>query len=210
MADTGKTEARRGALVQLTFVTGNPGKLKEARHALAPLGIDVVGEDRGYPEIQADTLQDVAKAGADHLVGRGIEPPFILEDAGLFVTALRGFPGVYSAYTHDTIGCQGILHLLRDVEHELRSATFQANIHFVDADGKHHDILGTCKGRIADRMAGDAGFGFDPIFIPDNTPEGAPHDATFAQLTPDEKQQVSHRGKALAALAKTLQQTAKA
>ncbi|MGB0652832.1 MAG: RdgB/HAM1 family non-canonical purine NTP pyrophosphatase [Thermoplasmatota archaeon] len=180
----------------ITFVTSNAGKVAELRAVLDPLGIAVVPDDRGYPEIQHDELAGVAEAGAGYLLATGLEPPFLLEDAGLFVAALKGFPGVYSRHAYDTIGCQGLLDLLRDVELENRSATFRANLCYVDEDGNAHHFDGTCKGRIADRAAGDQGFGFDPIFVPDETPDGAAAGSTFAQLSQEEKNQVSHRGKA--------------
>ncbi len=186
----------------ITFVTGNAGKVAEMRELLDPLGIAVVPDDRGYPEIQHDQLAGVTQAGAGYLLATGVEAPFILEDSGLFVTALRGFPGVYSRHALDTIGCEGLLALLRDVELENRTAAFQANICYVDPDGRPHHFSGTCAGRIAERAAGAGGFGFDPIFIPEDTPEGASAGQTFGQMEQAQKNQVSHRaaaGRALAA-----------
>lgn len=180
----------------LTFVTGNVGKVAELRSLADPLGFTVVQDKRGYPEIQADTLAQVCAAGADHLLAAGLQPPFLLEDSGLFVAALNGFPGVYSRHTLDTLGCQGLLKLLVDVEEELRSAAFRTYLLYVDAAGKHHAFEGTCKGRIAARAAGSGGFGFDPVFVPEGTQaEGR----TFAQMDTAEKTRLSHRGKAVRA-----------
>ncbi len=190
----------------ITFVTGNAGKVAELRALLDPLGIAVVPDDRGYPEIQHPELAGVAQAGAGYLMATGLEPPFVLEDSGLFVTALKGFPGVYSRNALDTIGCKGILDLLRDVELEGRSAAFQANLCYVDDQRIPHQFPGICKGRIAERAAGDGGFGFDPIFIPDQTPDGAQGDQTFAQMSQEQKNQVSHRAQAGQAFAKWLQE----
>ena len=178
------------AQAELRFITGNPGKVQELQHLLASQGITVVQDDQGYPEIQADSLEEVAAAGAEHLIAAGVKAPFVLEDAGLFVSALRGFPGVYSRYALDTIGYAGILRLMRDVELELRTATFQACLTHVAADGTITHHHGACKGRIADQAAGRGGFGFDPVFIPDG------HDRTFAEMTPEEKGALSHRGAA--------------
>lgn len=174
----------------ITFVTGNAGKVAEMEAHLAPLGIKVIQDDRGYPEIQADTLQEVAKAGADALVASGLEPPFILEDAGLFVHALRGFPGVYSAYAQKTIGNQGILHLLHAVEPELRQAHFEACLTYVGPKGGTQ-FTGAVHGHIHDRAEGTDGFGYDPIFIPKGK------QATFAQMDATEKTKISHRGHAI-------------
>lgn len=183
---------------KITFVTGNPGKVAELQHALEPLSIEVHQDKRGYPEIQADTLEAVAEAGARHLLDSGLGPPFLLEDAGLFVSALRGFPGVYSRYVLDTIGNAGLLCLLRDVELEQRTAAFQARLQYVAPDGRLHGFEGTVRGRIAERAAGSGGFGFDPVFIPDG------HDRTFAEMDTAEKGSVSHRGRAVAAFVEWL------
>ncbi len=194
----------------ITFVTGNAGKVAELQELLDPLGISLVADDRGYPEIQHEQLAGVAQAGAGYLLATGLEPPFILEDSGLFVTALKGFPGVYSRHALDTIGCQGLLALLRDVELESRSAAFQANVCYVDPHGRPHHFSGTCRGRIAERTAGSGGFGFDPIFIPDDTPSGARPAQTFGEMEQAQKNQVSHRARAGQALAAWLQAPAKA
>lgn len=177
----------------ITFVTGNAGKVAELRALLDPLGTAVVPQERGYPEIQHDELRGVTEAGAGYLLATGLEPPFLLEDSGLFVAALRGFPGVYSRHALGTIGCKGILDLLRDVERESRTAAFRTDLCYVDEDGDPHHFEGTCRGRIAERAAGDGGFGFDPVFIPDDGPAG---DRTFAQMSVHEKNEVSHRGRA--------------
>ncbi len=194
----------------LTFITGNPGKVAELRHALQDLGVDVQQANHGYPEIQADTLEEVARAGAQHLLQQGVDVPFVLEDAGLFVTALAGFPGVYSAYANQTVGCQGILDMLRDTEAEMRTAAFQACLTYVDEDQAIHCFTGVCKGVISERMLGEGGFGFDPIFVPDSAGEDA-RGQTFAQMSPAAKDAVSHRGRAAAKLAAFLAgRTAKA
>lgn len=189
---------------RLTFVTGNAGKAAELRALLAPRGIEVVQDARGYPEVQADTLREVAEAGARHLLAAGLEPPFVLEDSGLFVAALRGWPGVYSRHALDTVGIPGLLKLLGDVELEMRSAAFQACLLYVDAAGGLHAFEGSCAGRIADRPAGAGGFGFDPVFVPRG------HDRTFAAMEPAGKAALSHRGQAVRRFLEFLDETAKA
>ena len=194
----------RGLPKSITFVTGNPGKVRELAAQLKPLGIAVRQDDRGYPEVQADTLAEVAEAGARHLLASGLKPPFLLEDSGLFVAALRGFPGVYSRHALDTIGCAGLLRLMADVELEMRSAAFRAHLLYVDAAGRPHGFEGTCPGRIADRAAGAGGFGFDPVFIPRG------HDRTFAAMDAAEKAGSSHRGQAVRAFLAFLEKSTKA
>jgi XTP/dITP diphosphohydrolase len=188
----------------LTFVTGNAGKVAELRAQLAPRGIKVVQDKRGYPEIQANTLREVAEAGARHLLESGLKPPFALEDSGLFVAALRGFPGVYSRHALDTIGIPGLLRLMQDVEAEMRSAAFQACLLYVDAAGRPHAFEGAAPGRVAERAAGTGGFGFDPVFLPRG------HDRTFAEMDGAEKAALGHRGQAVAAFLEFLDETAKA
>lgn len=179
----------------ITFVTGNAGKIEELRALMDPLGVAVVQHKGGYPEIQHDELAGVTEAGAGYLAAMGVQPPFLLEDSGLFVAALKGFPGVYSKHALETIGMQGVLDLLRDVELESRSASFRADLCYVDGDGEPHHFEGTCKGRIAERAAGDGGFGFDPIFVPDGAAR------TFAELGTEAKNERSHRGMAVRAFA---------
>ncbi len=189
---------------RVTFVTGNAGKVRELTEQLAPFGIAVGQDKRGYPEIQADTLAEVAEAGAVHLLASGLKPPFLLEDSGLFVAALRGFPGVYSRHTLDTVGCAGVLRLLRDVEAEMRAAAFRSHLLYVDAAGRRHGFEGTCAGRIVEVAAGSGGFGFDPIFAPRG------HDQTFAEMEPAEKAALGHRGQAVRAFLAFLEKSTKA
>ena len=204
MTPAPRKPAKAGPLPStLRFVTGNAGKAAELRALLEPLGIAVEQDGRGYPERQADTLAEVADAGARHLLGAGLKPPFVLEDSGLFVAALRGFPGVYSRHALDTIGVPGLLRLLADVEAEMRSAAFQARLLYVDAAGTLHGFDGACPGRIAERPAGGNGFGFDPVFVPRG------HDRTFAEMDADAKAALSHRGQAARAFLGFLKKTAK-
>jgi XTP/dITP diphosphohydrolase len=189
---------------RLTFVTGNAGKLAELAAQLKPRGIQVVQDRRGYPEVQAGTLREVAEAGARHLLASGLAPPFVLEDSGLFVAALRGWPGVYSRHALDTVGIPGLLKLMADVELEMRSAAFQACLLYVDPAGRLHAFEGACPGRIAERAAGSGGFGFDPAFVPRG------HGRTFAEMEPAEKAALSHRGAAVRAFLEFLDKTAKA
>jgi XTP/dITP diphosphohydrolase len=195
---------RPGLPRRLTFVTGNAGKLRELQAQLAPLGVEVVQDPRGYPEVQAETLAEVAEAGARHLLAAGLEPPFVLEDSGLFVAALRGFPGVYSRHALETIGCSGLLKLLADVERETRTAAFRAHLLYVDPAGALHGFEGVCPGRIAERAAGTGGFGFDPVFQPRG------HDRTFAEMDASEKASLGHRGQAVRAFLAFLEKSTKA
>lgn len=178
--------------MKIRFVTSNPGKLREATAHLSPLGLEVESAAAPIVEIQADTLEEVARAKAESIRGR-VEPPYFVEDAGLFVDALSGFPGVYSHYAYRTIGWQGLLRLLHDGVP--RTAAFRAVIGYVAGTGAPGLFAGEALGRIASAGRGGQGFGFDPIFVPDG------ESRTFAELGPEEKSHVSHRGRALEALA---------
>ena len=121
----------------------------------------------------------------------------MIDDSGLLVDALGGFPGVYSSYVYKRLGCAGILKLLEGAAN--RAATFETV--FLHRTGGMHEVFhGTCRGAIADREKGPGGFGFDPIFIP----EGASQ--TFAEMSLTEKNAYSHRGRAVDELVRYLVQ----
>jgi XTP/dITP diphosphohydrolase len=182
--------------MRLAFVTANPHKALEAAAALKPLGIEVVQRAIPHPEIQADTLEEVARERARWLQPH-LDEPFLVDDAGLFVEALRGFPGVYSAYVHQTLGWQGILTLL-DGKMD-RAARFEAVIAYMEPRLAAPFLFkGVCQGRIVTAARGAQGFGFDPVFAAQG------HERTFAELGVAEKNPLSHRGRALAQFAQWL------
>lgn len=187
---------------RLTLVTGNAGKLAEVRAHLEPLGWEVVGDRRGYPEVQAATLAEVTAFGAGWLLAHGLAPPFALEDSGLFVDALRGFPGVQSRHALEHLGIEGLLRLVEGKDGRDRTARFRTDLLFVDAAGRHHHLAGECVGTLAAAPRGSGGFGYDPVFVP------AGHTRTFAEMTLAEKGALSHRGAALRGLAALLAKAA--
>lgn len=139
-----------------------------------------------YPEIQADTLEEVAEFAIDYCYTI-LKAPCFIEDSGLFVAGLSGFPGVYSKYVFTTLGYTSILQLLTDDKE--RTAHFKSVI--VYHDGTRTTLFkGEVTGIIADEPRGSHGFGYDPIFIPDGASE------TFAQMSTEGKNLYSHRGKA--------------
>ncbi|AFK21999.1 XTP/dITP diphosphatase [Pyrococcus sp. ST04] len=172
--------------MKIFFITSNDGKVREAKALLEPLGVEVIKKTIEYPEIQAGSLEEVVEFGAKWLA-EILDGPFMIEDSGLFIEALNGFPGVYSAYVYKTIGLDGILKLLSDVEN--RRAYFKSVIGYYD--GKLHIFKGIVWGRISTEKRGIHGFGYDPIFVPDG------YEKTFAEMTTEEKNAISHRGKAL-------------
>ena len=172
------------------FITSNKGKFLEAKTKFSDLNIDIVQKDLGYPELQADNLEDIAHFGAEYLQKK-FNHTFILEDAGLFIDELDGFPGVYSAYVFYRIGCSGILKLLEKFDNSKRKATFRSVYAYSEPDKKPILFLGECRGTISKKVIGEHGFGYDPIFIPDGETR------TFAQMETEEKNRFSHRGKSL-------------
>jgi XTP/dITP diphosphohydrolase len=180
--------------LSLRVVTSNHGKMKEFRAALGPLGIRAVRLATSYPEIQSSTFEEVARFGVEWLRARGLRD-FVLEDSGLEVRALHGFPGVYSKNTLLTIGCRGILRLLRGARD--RRARFVSVIGGC-VGGRKFTVRGECQGAISPGARGSGGFGFDPIFIPQGNRK------TFGEMSVPEKNAMSHRGRAIGELVKEL------
>ncbi|MDE0857768.1 MAG: hypothetical protein OSA38_04295 [Candidatus Poseidoniaceae archaeon] len=209
------------------FLTGNTGKVKEATHHLLPLGYDVkqlIVPAGTIVEPQADSLTEVAMAKIEQAVPFLEHPDDLLmvEDAGLFIDSLDGFPGVYAAYALNTLGCPGVLRLLDHLGSQdpvqsanLRRASFQA-VAVMWVNGKVFIGNGTCPGWIANEITEGEGFGFDPIFVPsDLDDENKPlppgeygtvstHGSTFGGISLEEKQKFSHRSRALEDLLRQL------
>ena len=171
----------------ITFITGNEHKVKEAENIFKDYDIELEHIDLGYDELQG-TLEEVALSGAKY-ASRKLDRPVIVEDAGLFIKALKGFPGTYSHYVQDTLGNQGILKLMEDVSD--RYAEFRSVIGYCAPNSEPKTFLGKVKGEIAVEERGDLGFAFDPLFyVPSE-------DKTFGELTTEEKNQFSHRKNSL-------------
>lgn len=179
---------------KLSFVTSNKGKLLEAEKLLSPLGFEVKQLAIFYPEIQASSLEEVVTFGIEWIVKEeGVEEALMIEDAGLFIHGLNDFPGVYSKYTFETIGLNGILWLMGGKED--RSAHFESCIGYWEEGKKPMIFKGRADGLIGNEPKGEHGFGYDPIFIPEGEKR------TFAEMETQEKNQCSHRARALSKLA---------
>jgi XTP/dITP diphosphohydrolase len=173
---------------KLIFITSNKGKFREVEQALKPRGIRVVQENVPYPEIQADNIEQVVEHALEFL-GTTIRGAMILEDSGLFVESLDGFPGVYSAYVFRTLGNPGVIRLMEGVEN--RKAEFRSCFGYRSGTGEISTVTGLCVGSISTSERGEGGFGFDPIFVPDGETR------TFAEMGTEEKNSMSHRGNAM-------------
>lgn len=180
----------------LFLASGNPHKIEELQQILEPLGIqlkstldypDAPEVEEDQPDLQGNALKKArfwyAKTGL----------PSIADDTGLEVEALDGAPGVYSArYAGENVTYQdNVDKLLKELEGERsRAAQFRTVIAYI-IDDEQHLFEGVCKGEILTEEKGNKGFGYDPIF----QPEG--YQKTFAELDADEKNKISHRGRAL-------------
>ena len=175
--------------MKLKVITSNPGKVAEFQKAFDDFGIEMERCRIPYDEVQTSDLREVVEKGMDALISQGVRD-FIIDDTGLFIDSLKGFPGVWSAYVQKTIGNDGILKLMEGCED--RDAEFRCCIG-CDINGERIIVVGVCRGEITKCQTGQDGFGFDPIFSHDG-------EHTFAEITVDEKNKVSHRGKAIGLL----------
>lgn len=172
-------------MVDVAFVTSNPGKFREAREILRPFGVRLRWLRQRLPEPQSDDLEEVARSKASAV--RGVRGYILVEDSGLFVASLHGFPGVYSAHFLRIWGFPPILELLR---RRPRAAVFRS-VAVLRHGRTLRSFVGEVHGSIATRASGRQGFGYDPIFIPRG------QRATFGRLPPDVKNAISHRARSM-------------
>jgi len=172
----------------LVFVSLNRRKVDEVCAILAMYSIRVSVANVKRKEVQSDSLEEIALEGARYAASL-ILRPVIIEDAGLFIKSLNGFPGPYSSYVFKTIGNKGILRLLEGVED--RSAVFKSVVAYCKPGHEPLCFLGEAEGWISNSERGES-WGFDPIFIPKEG-EGM----TYAEMGYLRKNMISHRKKAL-------------
>ena len=175
------------------FATGNINKFNEARSILGKYGIAVGMLRLKGDEIQSESLKDIAQTSVKNAYNR-CQLPIFVEDAGLFIEGLEGFPGPYAAYVYKTIHNSGILKLMENLAD--RNAKFQSVIAYCDDQTPCKPICfdGEVKGEITlteRKEQGKSGFGFDPIFQPEGSTQ------TFAEMTLQEKNGYSHRAMAI-------------
>jgi XTP/dITP diphosphohydrolase len=181
----------------LHFATGNAHKYDEARAYLESnvTGLALKQLKVDLPELQADSLAEVAKFKAEG-AAKICKGNVFVEDAGLFVPRLNGFPGVFSAEVKKMLDCKGILKLMEDdKEIATRAAYFEVcTCLFLKKTGEVKAFMGRIDGTLTLEARGTKGFGFDPIFVP---AEPAGNSRTFAEMSIEEKNLVSHRSKSL-------------
>ncbi len=169
-------------LASAVFVTGNPHKLAEARRIL---GCDLAGEALDLPEIQATDLATVLAAKAD-AAWEALGRPLVVEDVALELSALNGFPGPLVRWLLEAVGAAGIARLGQALDDPRAVAV--CGLLYRDAAGS---VL--AEGRVHGRLVaprGGGGFGWDPAFLP------AGSDLTYAELAPEAKDELGHRGRA--------------
>ena len=190
-------------MARVVLASSNAGKLREMSALLAPLGLELVNQKAlgiDSAEETGTTVIENALLKARH-AARQARLPAISDDSGIEVDALEGRPGVYSARfagdnASDEDNLRKLLTQMHDVPAEFRQARYHCVIVFVrDANDRDPIVAqGAWEGLIGTQPRGSGGFGYDPIFIP------AGMHSTAAQLTPEQKNDVSHRAQALRAL----------
>jgi XTP/dITP diphosphohydrolase len=181
--------------MRLYCITGNLEKAGEIKDVLSKYGVEVVHVDLKLVEIQSDSLEEIAKSSAIEAYEM-LKKPLIVEDSGLFVESLGGFPGPFSSYVFKTLGNRGLLKLMKGLKN--RKATFKSIIAYCEKGENPTIFTGKALGEIALKERGHH-WGFDPIFIP---AEG--DGRTYAEMGMLEKNKISHRRKALDQLARHL------
>ena len=183
---------------ELVLASGNKGKMAEFQRLLEGLDVQIYSM-KEYPEI-GEIVEDGSTFAENALIKaravcKATGKPAMADDSGLAVDALNGAPGIYSArfageQRSDADNNAKVLQLLEGVEDSKRTARFFCVIAIVLPDGREYTVEGTCEGTILHALQGEGGFGYDPLFYVESL------DKTFAELTMEEKNRISHRGHA--------------
>ena len=194
---------------RVVLATANPDKAREIIAALADLDLEIVPRPDDVAEVDetGTTLEENARLKAEALcAATGF--PALADDTGLEVDALGGAPGVYSArYAGEHASyADNVNHLIAEMlkaKRNARTARFRTVLVVAWPDGRELVVDGTVEGVIAGEPSGSGGFGYDPVFVP-----AGGGGRTFAEMDLKQKQQLSHRGRALRALAVRLREAA--
>lgn len=195
-------------MARVVVASLNRAKVREIGEILAAEGVEFeVVPLSDFPEVTlppetGETFAENALLKA-RAASQATGLPAIADDSGLEVDALGGEPGVRSARyagegARDVDRYRKVLDLLTEVPDEDRGARFRCAAAFISPEGMELLAEGTCEGRLAREARGEGGFGYDPIFLPEG------YEVTMAQLTPEQKHALSHRGQAFRALAREL------
>ena len=178
---------------KLVIATGNTGKLREYRELLAVTGLELIAFDTEVDEV-GETYQENARLKAETAAARSTLPA-LGDDSGVEVEALAGFPGIRSARLGPTQE-ERTAELLKRLEGKPRpwNARFVCVLALADPGHSTQFFEGECRGEIVPEWRGEAGFGYDPVFLVPGTRK------TFGEMAPEEKRQYSHRARAARAL----------
>lgn len=189
-------------MTRVLLATKNPGKVRELARILSPYGLALEGAtyDPG-PETGASFADNALAKAREGVQHTGL--PTIADDSGLTVDALNGMPGIFSArwagkHGDDLANLDLLLAQVEDVPDDRRGAAFVCAAAYALPDGRSEVVIGQMRGALVRAPRGTNGFGYDPVFVPDG------YAVTSAELDPDEKDAISHRGKAFRALAPLL------
>ncbi len=172
--------------MEIVFVTTNKGKMEEAGELGARYGIEFIPNGYDAVEMRSDDPEEIAAGSARDAYAK-IRRPLIVEDSGLFIDALKGFPGTYSAFVFRTIGLDGVLRVMDGRKN--RKATMRSAVAYADGESVK-TFTGEVRGRIPEASKGSGGFGYDPVFIPED------RERTFGEDL-DYKSRVSHRAQSI-------------
>jgi XTP/dITP diphosphohydrolase len=196
------------APLQIIVATGNPGKLKEMQRVLGHLDHIELLSLREFPDYEAlpeggDSLEEISQVKAQHAAD-SLGYWALADDSGLFVPALGGEPGIYSARyagvgASDADNRTKLLQAMQGLDGMARRAYFACAISLAKPKEMLQCIVGRCEGHLLEEERGSNGFGYDSLFVKDD------YDKTFAQLGADIKDRISHRGKALEKMAMVLE-----
>lgn len=192
--------------MRVILASNNKNKLREMAQILLPFGMEVISQRDAGADFEVDengtTFRENAEIKASAVYDK-LKMPVIADDSGLVVDALSGAPGVYShrfagENASDRDRSLKVLSELMNVPKDKRTARFICEICYIDENGEKHFFTGSCEGIIGTEERGENGFGYDPIFCVG--------DRTLAEMTDDEKNEISHRGNALRLLSKYLKE----
>lgn len=184
-------------LEEIVFASHNEGKIKEIKKLLAPYGIKVKSAlDMNLPDVEetGKTFEENSLLKS-RTIAKLVNMPCLADDSGFCVDALNGAPGVYSArYAPNRDFDKGMEKLLAEMEkspNKSRNAHFSCVISLAWPDGQYKVFAGQVDGKIAFHKMGAGGFGYDPLFVPEG------FTSSFAQMSQEEKNKISHRGRAV-------------
>ncbi len=170
----------------IVLVTQNEHKIEELTPIFEEFDVPFETTDIRKYEIRSNSVGNVCLEAAIQAF-KALQRPVVVDDTGLYIEHLNDFPGAYAAYVLETIGLEGIIRLMKGATD--RDARFDTGVGFANGRVSRY-FIGTMFGEIAEAPAGKEGFGYDPIFIPEN------ESRTYAELSLDEKVRISHRSQA--------------